>query len=177
MTDSAAIETLRNAIRDVPDFPKPGIVFKDITTLFEDPKALRTLVEVFEARYRDKGIERIVGIESRGFLVGTPLAYALNVGLSLIRKHGKLPRETLYAEYELEYGKDRIEMHKDAVTPGMKVLLVDDLLATGGTAHAAKSIIEQAGAEVVECGFIIELGFLPGREKVGGEIFSVLRYD
>lgn len=175
-TAEAAADHIRKVIRDVPDFPKPGIVFKDLTPVFEDAEAFGILVEAFAARYRGQGVDAVVAIESRGFLLGAPLAQKLGVGLALVRKHGKLPRETLQVSYDLEYGSDKLEIHTDAVAKGARVVLVDDLLATGGTANAAKSLIEQVGGVVHESAFIVELGFLPGREKLGGDVFSLLTY-
>lgn len=170
-------DTLKGIIRDVPDFPKPGILFKDITPVLQDGEALRSVIDHFKAHYLDAGVERIVGIESRGFIFGTALAYAMGVGISLVRKPGKLPAATTSVSYELEYGTDTLQMHTDAVTPGMKVLIVDDLLATGGTAAATCSLIEQLGAEVVGCAFVIELGFLQGRAKLAGkDVYAILQY-
>jgi len=168
---------LREHIRDVPDFPKPGIVFKDITTLMANGAALQQIVDTFAAEYRGK-IDTVLGIESRGFIVGAAVAYALGVGLSLVRKPGKLPARTYRAEYELEYGKDSLEIHADAFGHPCRVLVIDDLLATGGTARAALELVERLGGEVVACAFIIELGFLNGRERLGScEVRSLVNYD
>jgi len=173
----AIAEQVRALVRDVPDFPKPGIVFKDLTPVFEDAPAQRALVEAFAARYRDRGIDRVVGIESRGFLLAVPLALALGVGTVLVRKPGKLPRATRARRYALEYGEDELHMHEDALVSGQKVVVVDDLLATGGTMRAACDLVEQSGARVEEAAFIIELGFLPGRERVAPTpCWSLLRY-
>jgi len=168
---------LKTIIRDVPDFPKPGIMFRDITTLLQQSNAFQQAVDLLLQRYRDMPFDLVAGIESRGFIMGTVLAYQLKKGFVPIRKPGKLPASTISAEYSLEYGTDRIEMHVDAVSPGQRVLLVDDLLATGGTMQAACSLIQQAGAEVAECSFLIELAGLNGRAKLDGyNIFSLLTY-
>jgi len=168
---------LESIIRDVPDFPKPGILFKDITPVLQDAAALRSVIDHFKAHYLDAGVERIVGIESRGFIFGTALAYAMGLGISLVRKPGKLPAATTSVDYALEYGTDTLQMHTDAIEPGMKVLIVDDLLATGGTAAATCQLIEGLGGQVVGCAFVIELGFLNGSEKLTGkDVYSILRY-
>lgn len=161
----SAEELVRKTLRDVPDFPKPGILFKDITPLLQDAEAFGAVTEAFAQRYRGK-IDSVAGIESRGFIFGAALAHELGVGLVLIRKPGKLPAQKVGVDYELEYGTDRVEMHLDAVEAGERVLLVDDLLATGGTAGAATELLRKAGAEVVEAAFVIELGFLGGAEKL-----------
>lgn len=171
-----AAELVRTTIKDVPDFPKKDIVFKDLTPVFQEPKVMKAMISAFAERYRDRGVDRIVAIESRGFLIGAPLAGALDVGLSLVRKKGKLPRTTVQRSYALEYGEGVLEMHHDAVEPGQKVVLVDDLLATGGTAGAAKALVEEVGGEVLESAFVVELGFLDWREKLSGEVFSLVRY-
>ena len=171
------MQDLKTLIRDVPDFPKPGIIFKDITTLLKEPDALRYVVDAFSERYRGDGIDQVLGIESRGFIFGPLLAYRLGCGFVPIRKPGKLPAATITETYQLEYGTDRIEMHKDAVSAGQKVLIVDDLLATGGTASAAAKLASRAGARIVGLSFVIELEFLKGREKlVGYDVFSLIRY-
>ena len=168
---------LKKIIRDVPDFPKPGILFRDITTLLQQTDAFQQAVDLLLERYRDMPFDLIAGIESRGFLMGTVLAYELKKGFIPIRKPGKLPAATISAEYTLEYGTDRIEMHVDAVSTGQRVLLVDDLLATGGTMQAACSLIKQAGGEVAEGSVLIELAGLNGRAKLDGyNIFSMLTY-
>jgi len=168
---------LKEKIRDIPDFPKEGILFRDITTLLKDSESLNFVVEELFKRYQDKDIDFIAGIESRGFLFGTVLAHRINKGFVPIRKPGKLPAETVSAEYSLEYGTDRIEMHVDAVKEGDRVLLIDDLLATGGTMEAACSLIESVGAKVVECSFLIELAFLNGRDKLKGhDVYSMVTY-
>jgi len=169
---------LEKLIRDVPDFPKPGIVFKDITTLTKDPEGLRAAVDALVERYAESGATKIVGIEARGFIFGAALAYRLGVGFVPARKPGKLPADTVRAEYELEYGTDAIEMHRDAIRPGEKVLIIDDLLATGGTAKAAAELVEILGGEIVEIAFLIELTFLKGRDRLAGyHVFSLIEFD
>ena len=158
---------LNHYLRDVPDFPKPGIVFKDISPLLGDPGALGKAIQEMADRVGDLRIDRVAAIESRGFLFGVPLALTLDVGFVPIRKPGKLPWHTSSIEYVLEYGTDALEIHKDGVHPGERVLLVDDVLATGGTAKAACELIEGIGATVAACLFLLELGFLAGREKLG----------
>ena len=168
---------LRRHIRDIPDFPKPGIVFKDITPLLADAAAFRTAVDSFVERYRGR-VDVVLGIESRGFIVGAPVAYGLGTGVALERKPGKLPAQTYAARYELEYGSDALEIHHDAFASGSRVLVIDDLLATGGTASAAVELVRRCGGTVVACAFVIELAFLGGRRRLEGqEIFSLLRYD
>ncbi len=170
-------EHLSRAIRDVPDFPKPGILFKDITTLIRDPELFREVIDIFYERYRDKGVDTVVAIEARGYLFASALAYRLGVGLVPIRKPGKLPAETVSETYELEYGTDSIEMHKDALSPGDKVLLLDDLLATGGTAEAACRLIRGRQAQMLGVAFLVELDFLEGRKRLKDEnIFSIVHY-
>ncbi len=168
---------IRSLIRTVPDFPKPGIDFKDITPLVENGPALRWIVERFAERYRGQ-VDAVVGIESRGFIVGAPVACALGVGLSVIRKAGKLPHDTHTVTYELEYGTDTLEIHTDALHDGARALIIDDLLATGGTARAAVELVAKTGAEVVEAAFIIELGFLGGAQRLEpASTFSLVTYD
>ena len=167
---------LRRYIRDVPDFPKPGILFKDITPLLADGPALRWTVDQLGERYRG-AIDMVLGIESRGFIVGAALAYALGVGIAIVRKPGKLPAQTFAAQYELEYGTDMLEIHRDAFGEKARVLIVDDLLATGGTASAAIALAQRLGADLVECAFIIELAFLHGRERlVPHKAYSIIQY-
>jgi adenine phosphoribosyltransferase len=158
---------LRALIRDVPDFPKPGIVFKDITPLLADPDALGRAVGELADHAREFNAECVLAAEARGFLLGPALALALGAGFALARKPGKLPHETISVEYELEYGSERLELHRDALRPGMRVLVHDDLLATGGTARALCELTERAGAHVVGCNFLVELSFLNGRERLG----------
>ena len=168
---------LEEKIRNVQDFPKPGIGFKDITTLLKDGEAFRYAIKQISDHLRDKEIDLIVGPEARGFIMGTPVAYELGIGFVPIRKPGKLPAEVESYEYSLEYGTDTLEMHKDAIKPGLKVAIVDDLLATGGTIAAATKMVEKLGGEVVAIEFLIELDFLNGREQLGDyEINSLLHY-
>jgi adenine phosphoribosyltransferase len=172
------VEDLKSFIREVPDFPKPGINFFDITTLLKDPLALRMTVDRFTWLFSNgHRPHKVVGIESRGFMFAPSLAYNLNAGFVPVRKPGKLPAKTVSQSYELEYGTDRLEMHADAVEPGEKVLIVDDVVATGGTALATAQMVEAAGGVVVGFGFIIELSFLPGRQKLSGyDVESLIRY-
>lgn len=171
-------EDLKRHVRDIPDFPKPGILFRDITPLLASPQALRETVESLCRRYEGKKIATVAGIESRGFVFASPVAYRLGAGLVPLRKPGKLPYETLRESYALEYGEASLEIHKDAVKSGDRVLVVDDLLATGGTAAAAVSLVKKLGGEVVEICFVIELKGLKGREKLSGSpVFSLLSYD
>jgi adenine phosphoribosyltransferase len=164
-------------IRTVPNFPKPGIQFKDITPLLTNGAALKQVVDTIAERYRGK-VDAIVGVESRGFLLGAPVAYALGVGLCIVRKPGKLPHDTHTVTYTLEYGKDSLEIHKDSLPKGARVAILDDLLATGGTARAAVSLTEACGASVIECGFLIELAFLKGRATLAPvPVHSLLRYN
>lgn len=164
-------------IRTIENFPKEGVSFKDITTLFQDPEAFKAMIDTIKDRYKDEKIDTIVGIESRGFLVGAPLAYALGAGFVLVRKPGKLPCKVERVEYELEYGIDALEIHSDALKPGERVLICDDLLATGGTTKATIELVKKLGAEVVSLAFIIELTYLNGREKLEGyDIYSLVKY-
>ncbi len=166
---NALAERVANTVRNIPDFPKPGIQFKDITPVLQDGSLFRSITHYFAERVVDREITKIVGIESRGFIFGAALAHELGIGLTLIRKPNKLPFEKIGVDYELEYGTDRVEMHADGVGNGERVLLIDDLLATGGTAAAACDLLNQAGAEIVEVAFLIELGFLEGRNKLEGQ--------
>ncbi len=159
--------TIKSLIRTVPHYPRHGVQFRDITTLLKDPLGLKVTVDELFSRYENQKIDKVVGVESRGFLVGAPLAYKLGVGFVPVRKQGKLPAETLGHDYELEYGSDRVEIHTDAVEKGERILLVDDLLATGGTAIAAAALIEKLGGEIIECAFIIDLISLGGRSRLG----------
>lgn len=171
---------IKSKIRTVPHYPKAGIQFRDITTLLKDPVAFRITVDELVRRYKNVKIDKIAGIESRGFILGAPLAYALGIGFVPIRKQGKLPAETIGQEYALEYGTDRIEIHTDAIAPSEKVLLVDDLIATGGTAEAACMLIEKMGGKVVECCFIIDLPDIGGRarlEKMGQKVFALCEFE
>ncbi len=169
---------LKSKIRVVPDFPEPGISFKDITTLLQDGTALREAVRMMADAFRDDRVDVVVGVESRGFIFGSPIAYELGVGFVIVRKPGKLPSDTYRVEYALEYGTDALEMHKDAIKPGQRVLIVDDLLATGGTIAAAADLVRRAGGEIVGYSFLIELAYLNGRERLKGErIHALVRYD
>ena len=170
-------QILNNTIRTIPDFPKKGIMFKDITTLLNNSKAFKELIDFLKERYADKNIDYVAGIESRGFIFGSALAYALEVGFVPVRKKGKLPYTTISEKYALEYGFDEVEIHIDAFrdTKNPRVLLIDDLIATGGTAEAAVKLIKNVGAEIVEACFIIELEFLKGREKIDCEVFSIIK--
>jgi len=177
MNLESQVETLKNAIRDVPDFPKPGIVFKDITTLLQDPVLFRRTIDLLVVLSGDRPVDRIVAIESRGFLLGGALAHRLGAGLVLVRKPGKLPWKTVSARYELEYGTDSVEMHEDAVSAGDRVLIVDDVIATGGTAAAVGELTRGLGAKVEAFLFLAELTFLKGREKLpGADILSLISY-
>jgi adenine phosphoribosyltransferase len=169
---------LAKFIRDVPDFPVKGVLFKDITTLVNDPRAFRETIEALIEPYRDQEIDLVAAIESRGFIFGAPVAYELGAGFIPVRKLGKLPAEKINASYTLEYGAETLEMHVDAIQPGQKVLIVDDLIATGGSANATVKLVEQLGGEVVGIAFLIELNFLRGREKLEGyEIFTLVQYE
>ena len=172
--------SIKSRIRTVPNYPKPNIMFRDITTLLKDPIGLRATVDELVRRYKDVKIDKVAGIESRGFIIGAPLAYALGKGFIPIRKKGKLPAETIGHDYELEYGTDRIEIHTDAIAKGEKVLLVDDLIATGGTAEAACKLIEKMGGKIVECCFIIDLPDIGGHarlEKHGHKVFALCEFE
>jgi adenine phosphoribosyltransferase len=169
---------LSSFIRNVPDFPKKGIVFRDITTLLKQPDAFQEAVEKLYLRYKDVQIAKIVGIESRGFILGSALALKLGIGFVPIRKKGKLPAETVREEYALEYGTDAIEIHKDAITKGERVVVHDDLLATGGTASAACKLVERLGGTVAGLCFLVELSFLKGRDRLRHyDIFSLIQYE
>lgn len=168
---------LSRLIRTIPDFPQPGIQFKDITTLIQSGEAFQQTIQALINRYRNRSIDAIVGVESRGFIFSAPLAYALGVGIIPVRKPGKLPAETYQIEYDLEYGTNTLEIHCDALERGARVLIIDDLLATGGTVGAACKLVEQAGGIVEELAFVIELTFLNGREKLSAyPIFSMIQY-
>lgn len=170
--------TIKNKIRTIPHWPKEGIMFRDITTLLSDPEGFKETIDLLAERYKDKEIDKVVGIESRGFIFGAPLAYLLNCGFVPIRKPGKLPHDVESEEYSLEYGTDKIEIHKDALTKGDRILIIDDLIATAGTANAAANLVKRLGAEVVECAFIIELVDLKGRDKLKGEsIYSIVEFE
>ncbi len=173
----ADTEWLRSLIRDLPDHPAPGIVFRDIAPLLADPKAFRVVIDAFVDQFAGSGIDHVVGIEARGFIFAAPVAYGLSAGFVPVRKPGKLPWQTRSVEYALEYGTDRLEIHVDAVGPGDRVLVVDDVLATGGTAAAAVGLIESLGATVVGLGFLLELDALDGRVRLGERpVESLVRY-
>ena len=171
---------IKSLIRTIPDYPKPGVQFRDITTLLKDPLGFQATIDAFFERYEGRKIDKIVGVEARGFLIGAPLAYELGVGFVPIRKHGKLPGEKAGYDYEREYGGDRVEIHLDAIEPGETVLLVDDLIATGGTAIAAIALIEKLGGKVAECAFVIDLVDLKGRERLeaaGHKVFALCEFE
>lgn len=172
------VDWLKSTIRDIPDFPKPGIVFKDLTTLLKDPEAFRFVVDVLAEQCDSKKAKYIAGIEARGFILGSAVAHRLNAGFIPIRKPGKLPYKVVRETYQLEYGTDTLEVHEDASGSGERVVLIDDLLATGGTAAAALSLLHKVEAKVVGVGFVVELGFLGGRAKMPGDIdlFSLITY-
>ncbi|MGC4113554.1 MAG: adenine phosphoribosyltransferase [Myxococcales bacterium] len=170
-------DLVRSLVRDVPDFPKKGIIFKDITPVLAHPQAFKQIIDAMVDRYRPMKIDKILAIESRGFLFGSALAYALGAGLVIVRKPGKLPWKSVKEEYALEYGKDSLEMHVDAVAPGNRVLVIDDLLATGGTAEAAGRLVGKVGGQVAEFAFVVELAFLSGRKRLGADkVFSLIQY-
>jgi adenine phosphoribosyltransferase len=176
MPESSPLD-LTSYIRDIPDFPKPGILFKDITPLLGDPRAFRAAIDQLVSHFRGERIDAVGAAEARGFLFGTPLAMGLGVGFVPIRKPGKLPYQRITQIYELEYGSDTLEMHSDALGPGSRVLLIDDVLATGGTMKACCDLVRSIGVEVVACAFVIELGFLQGRKKLAPtDVFSLIRY-
>jgi adenine phosphoribosyltransferase len=175
---SANCDHLKKLIREVPDFPKKGILFYDITTLLKDKVGFATLIDALSEHYLNEKIDTVLAIEARGFIFGPALAYRLNAGFVPIRKPGKLPAETARLTYDLEYGQDTLEIHKDAIKPGQRVIIVDDLLATGGTASACAKLAKSLGADIAGMGFVVELDFLNGREKFNGtEVFSLLHYD
>ena len=169
---------LKKLIREVPDFPKKGILFYDITTLLKDKAGFATLIDLFSENYIGKQVDLVLGMEARGFIFGPALAYRLNAGFVPVRKPGKLPAETAKVSYDLEYGSNCLEIHKDAIQKGQRVLIVDDLLATGGTAVATTQLVRELGGIVAGLGFVVELDFLRGREKLSGyDVFSLLHYD
>jgi len=165
---------IKSRIRSIPDYPKPGILFRDITTLLKDPEGLRLTIDGLANLVTDHKIDKVVGIDARGFIVGAPLAYKLGVGFVPARKHGKLPAESIAEEYLLEYGKDHMEIHVDAIQAGERILLVDDLVATGGTALAAASLIGRLGGDLVSCAFVIDLPDLGGSERLRESGYQVL---
>ncbi len=172
------MNNLRKLIREVPDFPKPGILFYDITTLLKDPSGLRGVIDGLKDHYQGSAIDMVIGIEARGFIFAPAVAYALGVGFVPVRKPKKLPGERISVAYDLEYGTDTLELHTGAIVAGSRVLIVDDLLATGGTAAATARLVEQAGGKVAGLAFVVELTFLAGRKKLAGhDVFSLLQYD
>jgi len=177
MTEQDRTDVIKAAIRDVLDFPKPGIVFKDITPLLADPRAFNTCLDLFAERFDGEIFDTVVGIESRGFIFGAALASRMRRAFVPVRKPGKLPAETVRVSYDLEYGSDTIEIHKDAIQPGDRVLIVDDLLATGGTARAAADLVDLVGGKVIGVAFVVELSFLSGRDRLGDvPILSLVTY-
>lgn len=171
------IEQIEALIRDVPDFPEPGIVFKDITPVLADPIAFSTIIDLIVVHFGRGNVDKVVGIEARGFILGAPVAYHFNAGIIPVRKKGKLPHDTVDEEYALEYGTAALEIHRDAVQPGERVLVVDDVLATGGTAKAAANLVERIGGKVCGIATLIELEFLHGRDKLTGyDLFTLIRY-
>jgi adenine phosphoribosyltransferase len=172
------MDDLKTLIREVPDFPKPGILFYDITTLLKDKAGFRGVIDGLKHHYREAQVDVVLGIEARGFIFAPALAYALGAGFVPVRKPKKLPAECVTVTYDLEYGTDSLQMHRDAVSAGTRVLIVDDLLATGGTAAAASRMVREAGGSVAGMGFVVELTFLNGRRKLAGyDVFSLLQYD
>ena len=178
MSQLSAVPDLKKLIREVPDFPKPGILFYDITTLLKDAAGLKTVIDALRDRYAKARVDVVLGIEARGFIFAPALAYALGVGFVPVRKRKKLPAEVVSVQYELEYGFDTLEIHKDAIASGQNVLIVDDVLATGGTACAVARLVGMLGGRVAGLGFVVELEFLAGRKKLEGyDVFSLLAYD
>lgn len=177
---NTAIERINNAVKNVPDYPKPGILFKDVTGILDDAEAFTVTISLLKEKYENKGFTKIVGTEARGFLFGAPLAYALGIGFVPVRKPGKLPRETFAQQYELEYGMDTLEIHQDALNEQDKVLIVDDLLATGGTIEATASLIRKLGATTTDAAFVISLPDLGGEKKLADldlSVYSILQYE
>jgi adenine phosphoribosyltransferase len=171
------MQELKDIIRDIPDFPKKGIIFKDITTLLADAKSFQKMVDLISHRYVGERIDKVVGVEARGFIIGAALAYKLGAGIVLVRKPGKLPSETFKKSYDLEYGTDTLEIHTDSIKKGERILIADDLLATGGTMAAVVDMVNSMGGKIVECCFMAELKFLNGRDKLPeGKVFSLLEF-
>jgi len=172
------MDHLKSIIREVPDFPKPGINFYDITTLLKDPQGFRQVIDGLSSQFRDEKVDTVIGIEARGFIFAPAMAYQLGAGFVPARKPGKLPSECATVSYDLEYGQDALQMHRDAVGSGHRVVIADDLLATGGTARAVVNLVEQLSGEVVGLAFVVELEFLPGREKLAGyDVRSLIKYQ
>src|SRR6266480_1185245 len=177
MSSTSESIQLEDWVRDIPDFPQKGILFKDITPLLQDPAAFRDAMDRLAAHYKDAGIEAVVGVESRGFIFGAPLAYLLNCGFVPVRKFGKLPSQTVSVEYALEYGTNVVEVHGDAIKRGQRVLIVDDLLATGGTVMASIELVEKVGGHIAGIAFLVELNYLKGRERLKGhDVFALIKY-
>jgi adenine phosphoribosyltransferase len=171
------MDELKKIIRDIPDFPKEGIIFKDITTLLSDGRSFHRMIDLIAHRYIGMHIDQVVGVEARGFILGSALAYKLGVGVTLVRKPGKLPHKVSEITYDLEYGTDTLQIHEDAFKKGDKVIIADDLLATGGTVSAVVKLVEDLGAEIIECAFMAELDFLEGRKRLPeGKVFSLLNF-
>lgn len=169
---------IKACVRTVPDWPKKGIMFRDLTTCMKDPDVFRETCDIFYERYKGARIEKVVGIDARGFVYGSVLAYKLGVGFVPVRKHGKLPAETIGVSYSLEYGESIVEIHKDAIEKGERVVIIDDLMATGGTAAAAAALVEKLSGEIVELAFVVELPDLKGREKIKGhKVFSITEFS
>jgi adenine phosphoribosyltransferase len=172
------MDNLKTLIREIPDFPRPGILFYDITTLLKDPSGLRGVIDGLKNHYRDARVDAVLGIEARGFIFAPALAYALGAGFIPVRKPKKLPAEIARVTYDLEYGSDSLEIHLDAISEGKRILIVDDLLATGGTAAAAARMVEQLGGVIAGAGFVVELTFLNGRQRLNGhDVFSLIQFD
>jgi adenine phosphoribosyltransferase len=169
---------IKSKVRSIPDWPIKGVIFRDITTLLQDPLAHREICAIFYNRYVAQNIDKVVGIDARGFLFGSVLAYKLDVGFVPIRKNGKLPYKTIRESYTLEYGEETIEIHEDAIAKGERVVIIDDLMATGGTIKAAANLVEKLGGEIIECSFVVELPDLKGREKLGNrKVFSIIEFE
>lgn len=169
---------LKETIRSIPGWPEEHVIFRDITTLMQNPQAYKETCDIFYNRYKDMDVDKVVGIDARGFVFAAVLAYSLNVGFVPVRKKGKLPYKTISESYTLEYGENTVEIHEDAIEKGEKVIIIDDLIATGGTVSAAASLVEKLGGEILECGFIVELPDLKGREKLKGQkIFSICEFE
>ncbi|MFA5084414.1 MAG: adenine phosphoribosyltransferase [Candidatus Paceibacterota bacterium] len=171
------IKNLKEKIREIPDWPQKGVNFKDITPLLEDAGSFKSVIDKLAEFFKNKGVRKVVGIDARGFLLASAVAYELGAGVAIVRKKGKLPSETVVREYELEYGSNTIEMHKDAIKPGEKAIIIDDVLATGGTAKAAVDLVEELGGDIIGLGFLIDLAFLKGKEKLSGfDVYSLIEY-
>ena len=177
-TYEEACDYIKSKVRSIPDWPIKGVIFRDITTLLLDPPAFKKICSIFYDRYANEKIDKIVGIDARGFLFGSVLAYKLDIGMIPIRKNGKLPYNTISESYTLEYGEEVIEIHEDAIKKGERVVIIDDLMATGGTISAAANLVEKLGGEIVECAFVLELPDLKGREKLGSrKVFSIVEFE